>query len=55
MHSIRRENVENAFKYLNEHTQTALSEHDFTIHNKRNSHNMKQIKKESDITFQFKC
>ena len=41
MHSIHRENVENIFKHLNERTQTALNEHNFTIHNKKNSHNIK--------------
>ena len=41
MHLIRRENVENIFEHLNERTQTTLNKHDFTIYNKRNSHNMK--------------
>ena len=41
MHSIRRRSAENAFEYLNERTQTALNEHDFTIHNEKNLHDMK--------------
>ena len=41
MHLIRRQDVKNVFEYLNERTQTTLDEHDFTIHNKKNSHDMK--------------
>ena len=41
MHSIYRENAENIFEHLNERTQTALNEHNFTIHNEKDLHNMK--------------
>ena len=41
MYSIRRRNVKNVFKYLNERTQTTFDEHDLTIHNRKNSHDMK--------------
>ena len=41
MHLIRRKNVKNIFKYLNEYTQTAFNKHDFTIHNKKDLHDMK--------------
>ena len=41
MYSIHHENVENLFKHLNERTQATLNEHDFIIHNKKDSHNIK--------------
>ena len=41
MHSLRHENIENVFKHLNERTQATFNEHNFIIHNKKNSHDMK--------------
>ena len=41
MHLIRRQDVENVFKHLNERTQTTLDEHNFTIYNEKDSHDMK--------------
>ena len=41
MHQIHRENVKNIFEHLNERTQTAFSEHDFTIYNEKNLYNKK--------------
>ena len=41
MHLIRRENVENVFEHLNECMQAAFNKHDFIIHNKKDSHDMK--------------
>ena len=32
-----------------------FNKHDFAIHNKKNSHDIKRIKKENDIIFQFEC
>ena len=50
-HSIRRQNVKNIFEHSNERTQTMLDKHNFTIHNKKDSQNMKWRKKENDIIF----
>ena len=41
MHSIRRKDVKNIFVHLNKRTRTTLSEHDFIIHNEKNSHDIK--------------
>ena len=41
MYCIRREDVKNIFEHLNKRTQTTLSKHDFIIHKKKNSHNIK--------------
>ena len=41
MHLIHRKNVENVFKHSNERTQATFNEYYFTIHNKKDSHNMK--------------
>ena len=41
MHSIRRRNVENIFKHLNERTQITFDEHNLIIHNKKDSNDMK--------------
>ena len=41
MFSIRRRNVEHVFKYLNECMQITIDKHDFTIHYKKNLHNIK--------------
>ena len=41
MHLIRRENVKNVFKHLNERTQITLNEYDSAIYNKKDSHNIK--------------
>ena len=53
MHLIRRRDVENAFKHSNERTQIMFNKYNFTIHNKKNSHDMKWIKEENDIISQF--
>ena len=41
MHLIRREDVKNIFKHLNMRTQTTFNEYNFTIYDKKNSHNIK--------------
>ena len=41
MHSIRCKNVKNTFEHLNKSTQTTFNEHDFTINNKKDLHDIK--------------
>ena len=41
MHLIRRQNIENVFKHLNERMQITFNKHDFKIHNRKNSYDMK--------------
>ena len=41
MFLICRRNIKHVFKHLNENTQIIIDKHNFTIHHKENSHDMK--------------